>query len=162
MATLDFNANDVAPSAGFEPLPAGEYPAVVTDSEMKPTKAGNGTLLQLVFQVVDGPSKGRKLWHRINYANANATAQQIGRADLSALCRAVGVMTPHDTAELHNRPVTVKVGFEKRQDTGEIQNKVLGYVTAGGNVAGAVVAGTSKPAGAVPPPWAAKSPPVAQ
>src|SRR3990172_3284342 len=39
MANLNgFNANNVDPATDFEPIPAGKYLAVITESEMKPTK----------------------------------------------------------------------------------------------------------------------------
>ena len=48
MADLNgFNASNVEPAAGFDPIPAGKYPAVITDSEMKPNNAGTGAYLQL-------------------------------------------------------------------------------------------------------------------
>src|SRR5205823_847825 len=53
-----FNANDIEPSANFEPLPAGSYLAAITESEMMDTKAGTGQYVKLTFQVLDGPSKG--------------------------------------------------------------------------------------------------------
>jgi hypothetical protein len=53
MANLNgFNANQVEPATDFEPIPAGKYVAVVTASEMKPTKNGNGSYLELTFQVI--------------------------------------------------------------------------------------------------------------
>ena len=36
---------------------------------MKATKAGTGQYLQLGFQILDGPHKGRKLWARLNLDN---------------------------------------------------------------------------------------------
>ena len=46
MADLNgFDANQVEPTGDFEPIPAGKYLAVITDSEMKPNKAGTGSLL---------------------------------------------------------------------------------------------------------------------
>lgn len=153
MSSLDFNAADVAPSTGFELLPAGDYTAVITDSESKPTSKGTGTYLQFTFQVIEGEHANRKLWARINYTNPSAEAQKIGRAELSALCRAVGVLQPRDTAELHNRPITIKVGFEKRSDTGDMTNKIKGYAPAGGVSAPAPVAAPA----ASTPPWAKKS-----
>ena len=59
MADLSgFDANQVEPTGDFEPIPAGKYLAVITDSEMKPTKSGTGSLLQLfhgeVLLPVDG------------------------------------------------------------------------------------------------------------
>src|SRR5262245_42411620 len=92
-----FDANQVEPSSDFEPIPAGKYLAVITGSEMKPTKADTGHFLKLTFQIIDGPYKGRNLWARLNLDNPNAIAVQIAQAELSAICRAVGVLAPHDS-----------------------------------------------------------------
>lgn len=128
MANLHgFDANHVDPVTNFEPLPAGRYQAAIVDSEMKPTKAGTGNFLQLTFQVLDGPHKGRLLWARLNLDNPNSTAVQIARAELSAICRAVGVMAPRDSTELHNLPLLVSVRCKRRADTGEITNELCGY-----------------------------------
>lgn len=128
MANLHgFDANQVEPVSSFEPLPAGKYAAAISDSEMKPTKAGTGNYLQLTFEVLDGPHKGRLLWARLNLDNPNATAVQIARAELSAICRAVGVMAPKDSVELHNLPLVITVKLKRRSDTGELQNEIGGY-----------------------------------
>ena len=57
MATINFNANEVEPSVGFEAIPAGKYQAVIVDSDMKPNKAGTGEYLQLEFEVIEGEFK---------------------------------------------------------------------------------------------------------
>src|SRR5690606_37665332 len=110
-----------------EPIPPGKYVAVVTDSEMKPTKSGAGNYLQLTFQVVEGPFSNRLLWARLNLDNPNETARTIAQGELSALCRAVGVLAPNDSVELHNLPLVIHVRCKKRSDTGEIVNEVKGY-----------------------------------
>ncbi len=78
-----FNANTVEPMDSFDPIPAGEYLCVITASEEKPTKAGNGSYLQLEFEVIEGPYKGRKLWERLNLNNPNETTVKIA----GPLCR---------------------------------------------------------------------------
>lgn len=115
------------PAEGFDPLPAGKYLAVITESELKDTKKGGGQYLQLTFHIIDGPCKGRYVWARLNLKNANPTTVQIARAELSAICRAVGVMTPGDSVELHNLPLVITVRQKKRDDTGEITNEIKGY-----------------------------------
>ena len=148
MANLNnFNANDVDPSVGFEPVPAGKYLAAITDSEMKDTKSGSGKYLQLTFQVIEGEYKNRLLWARLNLQNANPTAVKIARAELSAICRAVGVMTPKDSVELHNLPLQITVKLTKRQDTGEMANEIKGYEKKG------VAAGQAQQATGNAPPW---------
>jgi hypothetical protein len=128
MANLHgFNANDVEPTADFEPIPAGRYLAVVVDSEMKPTKAGTGNYLQLSFQIIEGPYANRLLWARLNLDNPNDTARKIAQGELSAICRAVGVLAPNDSVELHNLPLVIHVKVKRRNDTGDLQNEIRGY-----------------------------------
>jgi len=128
MATIgNFNANEVDPNFAFEAIPAGKYLAVITESEMKSTKSGAGQFLQFTFQVIEGEHKGRLLWARLNLDNPNSTTVKIARAELSAICRAVGVMAPKDSIELHNIPVVITVGHKKRDDTGELTNVIKGY-----------------------------------
>jgi len=122
-----FDANEVDPSMSFEPIPAGKYLAVITASEMKTTKAETGEYLQLTFQIIEGEFKNRLLWARLNLNNPNATTVKIARAELSAICRAVGVMAPKDSVELHNLPLVITVGLKKRNDTGELANEIKGY-----------------------------------
>ena len=142
-----FDANQVEPSTDFEPIPAGKYPAVITESEMKPNKAGTGHYLQLVFEILDGAYKGRRLWARLNLDNPNALAVQIARAELSAVCRAVGVLAPNDSVDLHNLPLVVHVKCRKRDDTGEITNEIKGYAKKESTTA------NSQPAANSTPPW---------
>jgi hypothetical protein len=122
-----FNANTVEPMDSFDPIPAGEYLCVITASEEKPTKAGTGSYLQLEFDVVEGPYKGRKLWERLNLNNPNETTVKIARASLSAICRSINVMEPQDSCEMHDLPLLVKVRTEKRSDTDELSNVIKGY-----------------------------------
>jgi hypothetical protein len=122
-----FDANNVEPNSDFEPIPAGKYLAVITESEMKPTKAGTGSYLQLTFQVIDGEYRNRLLWARLNLDNPNDTARKIAQGELSAICRAVGVLSPSDSVDLHNLPLVINVRCKKRNDTGEIVNEVKGY-----------------------------------
>ncbi|MFN4261772.1 MAG: DUF669 domain-containing protein [Gemmataceae bacterium] len=75
MANLHgFDANQVEPSSDFEPIPAGKYLALITESEMKANKAGTGSYLQFTFQILEGPHKERKVWTRLNLAGAENMA----------------------------------------------------------------------------------------
>jgi hypothetical protein len=128
MANLNgFNAHEVEPTTPFDPVPAGKYLAAITGSQMMPTKSGDGSYLELELTILDGPCKGRKVWDRLCLVHTNQQTVRIARANLSALCRAVGVMQPKDSVELHNLPVLVTVKCKKRQDTGELTNEVKGY-----------------------------------
>ena len=163
MASLNnFDANQVDPSVALDPLPAGKYIAVVSESELKPTKAGGGKYLQLTFQIIEGEYKGRLVWARLNLENKSEMTVKIARGELSAICRAVGVMQPRDSVELHNVPLEINVGLKKRDDNGEFTNVIKGYARKGapgtpgsaGNTATAprpAMAASGSASGA--PPW---------
>jgi hypothetical protein len=46
------------------------------------------------------------IWSRLNLDNPKAV--EIARRDLSAICRAVGVLTPGDSSELHDLPLVLE------------------------------------------------------
>ena len=152
MANLNgFNATEVEPTTSFEPLPAGKYLAAITESEMKPTKSGSGSYLQLTFTILEGEYKNRILWARLNLNNPNATAVKIARSELSAICHAVGVMQPRDSVDLHNLPLVITVKLKKRDDTGELTNEIKGYARK--DAAGANGQQPQAPVADNTPPW---------
>lgn len=129
MASFSFNSAEVAPTGNdFEPLPAGNYPAVALSSEMKTTKAG-GEMLTYKLQVTEGQYAGRVLFARFNTVNASAKAQEIGLGQLSAFCRAAGVVEMTDTDDLLGRPVSVKVAVREAQNGYSAQNEVKGFAS---------------------------------
>jgi len=141
-----FNANDVDPNPGFEPIPAGRYLAVIVDSKTKATKNGAGEYLELAFEIVDGPFKGRKVWERLTRKHPNELTVRIANGNLSAICRAVGIMQPRDSIELHNLPLTIVVGLKKREDTGDMTNVVKAFEKRDtGSAPRAAVGGGSAP-----------------
>jgi len=154
MANLSgFNAHEVDPNTSFDPIPAGKYLAAITASEMKPTKNGNGSYLELTFSVLEGEYKGRTLWARLNLNNPNATAVKIARGELSAICRAVGVMQPRDSVELHNLPLVINVKLKKRTDNDELTNEIKGYEAKAEAGAHAASSGGQAPVTDNTPPW---------
>lgn len=128
MADLSgFDASQVEPNTGFDVIPAGEYDAIITESEYKPTKDGSGKYLQLKLQLIaTGPYQNRLLWDRLNLQNKSQQAVDIAKATLSSICRAVNVLTPRDSAELHNKPLRVKVAVTK-DNSGNDRNEVKSY-----------------------------------
>ena len=122
-----FDANTVEPRTAMEAIPAGKYLAIISASEMKPNKAGTGQFLQLVFTILEGELRNRQVWARLNLENPNELAMKIAQAELSAICRAVGIMAPNDSVELHNLPLVIRVKCKRRKDNDEISNEIGGY-----------------------------------
>lgn len=127
-----FDANEVEPQGVFEPIPADWYNVMIVGSEFKPTKNGNGQYLQLEMEVLDGEFEGRKLWDRLNLENPNTTAVEIAQRTLSAVCRAVGVMTPSDSSELHDKPLRIKVSVKPASGGYDPTNEIKGYESIDG------------------------------
>jgi len=125
MVELNFNANEHEPQS-FDVLPPGEYEVCITGSQMKPTKTG-GEMLELTLQILSGEYQNRKLWDRLNLVNSNPEAVKIANGTLSSICRAVGVLTPKDSSELHNKPLIAKIAIQKATEKYDESNKVKAY-----------------------------------
>jgi hypothetical protein len=121
-----FNAEEVEPNEGFSPLPAGDYQVIIAESKMKKTKDGQGQYLEMRLQVLNGQYQNRVLFDRLNLVNKSEVAVKIAKGTLSSICRSVNVLTPSDSSELHNKPLTASVKIRKDQD-GNPQNEIKGY-----------------------------------
>ena len=124
MASISFNAAEVTPTPNFDAIPAGTYEAVITESESKPMKSGNGMGFNLSFEIISGPCKGRKVWSWITFEHRTSPdAQRIGREQLSAICRAVGIAQLSDTTQLHNLPLMITVALDRNDQTRNVIKK---------------------------------------
>jgi len=130
MKLTGFDAERIEPQSAFKPLPTGTYTAVISASEERKTQSGNGSYLRLTLQIVDGEHKGRQLFENLNLDNPNPQAVEIAQQTLSSICHAVGVMQPDDSADLHDKPLTITVITRKRKDTGEDANAIKGFDSA--------------------------------
>jgi hypothetical protein len=156
MAQLNFNAQGVDTTSQFDAIPAGDYEAMVTDSEMKSTKDGQGQYLQMTIEIQNGPHQGRRMFDRLNLQNRNPKAVEIAQKQLAQLCHATGVMQLQDSQQLHNIPVIMKVSAKNDPERG-MQNEVKGYkARASAPVAQAFTPAAPRAAApaAAAPPWA--------
>jgi hypothetical protein len=127
LSSYNFNAEEVEPSSSYDPIPAGWYKAIISNSEMKPTRDGYGEYLSLTLQIIEGQYENRLVFARLNLKNANEKAVDIARKDLAAICRAVGVMSPRSSEELHDKPLMIKVKVRPAQGEYDASNDIGGY-----------------------------------
>lgn len=154
MASINFDATSVQPNDSFAPIPAGTYIAQITDSSIKPTKSGTGTMLNLTWTILDGQFANRKVFDRINVQNANPEAEKIGQRQLSSICHATGVMKLQDSNQLHGKPVKITVKIRQSAEWGD-SNEVKSYEAASGvSPASFASAPQSAAAASAAPPWA--------
>lgn len=147
-----FDAAKVEPQS-FEPLPEGEYVAIVEKAEEKLTKDKTGAFLNLRMKIVDGKYKGRTVFKNINLKNASAAAQAIGHGELSALCRAIGVLQPRNAFELCNRPLKIKIRHKADREGKGLVNDVFAFSPAS-SAAPVPPPPTAQAAAGGAPPWA--------
>jgi hypothetical protein len=157
MANLNgFNAEEHDSAPSFEPMPKGWYTAMITESGEKKTRAGDGTYISFTFELEGGEFKGRKVWANLNLDNPNEKAVIIAQKNLADICRAVGVLAPKDTEELHYKPMAIYV--VQKEWNGETKNEIKGFKALGGEASKTSNTPPPKP-GSPPPDGAKKSPP---
>lgn len=123
----EYDMKNVEPGGSFEPIPAGEYAAILTHCEKKKTKRdANCEGLSLKFQILSGQYQNRMLFAWLNTKNSNVDAQNIGRRELKSLMSAVGLPDAANAEELYNKPLTIKVAIGKDQN-GNPRNEIKGY-----------------------------------
>jgi hypothetical protein len=127
MARIDFDSSQVPDRPSQSLLPAGDYQAILRNSELRDTRAMDGQYWEFVFQVIDGPRKGATITDRLNWMNRNETAVQIGRWKMAQICKAVGKPAIQDTRELENLPLIISVVQRKQRDSDRVNNEVTGY-----------------------------------
>ena len=126
MAQINFDSTGIDTTNQFDAIPAGDYEAIVTASEMKATKDGTGQYLELTSEIQSGQYQGRRLWDRLNLQNKNPKAVEIAQKQLAQLCHATGVLQVQNSEQLHNRPFVMKVAVRNDPERGP-SNEIKGY-----------------------------------
>lgn len=125
---MQFDPTKVDPNQP-EPVPVGDYLMQAIESKVAPTKKGTGTMLNLTFDILEGPYKGRRVYENINVTNDSPAAQQIGQKQLSALCHAAGLLTAVTNSEqLHYKPFLATIGIQAAEGQYAAKNVVQKYI----------------------------------
>jgi hypothetical protein len=75
----------------YEPLSDDNYTVTLNRVGEKSTKAGNGTLIDVSFQVSDGEFKNRLIWDSFLISHPNPKAAGIGLQRLDRMLKSIGV-----------------------------------------------------------------------
>ena len=99
-------------------IPKADYPAAIVNSEKIETKDGTGSYLKLTWQILSGEHQNKKIFENVNLwlkenTENRKTAVGIAKSHLSRICRAVNVLNPKDSKELHNKPCVISVGVKE-------------------------------------------------
>jgi hypothetical protein len=153
MASLEgFNPAEVEPSAPIELLPAGDYPVILIETDLAKKDSG-AVQFEFCVQITEGQFQNRRVYASQNYTKKDGSPNNIGRGQVSQICRCVGVMNPTDTTELHHKRLIAKVGVEKSEGY-DPKNNVKGFKPYQQAPQAAQPATTQQAAPAGPSAWA--------
>jgi hypothetical protein len=140
-------------------LPAGEYTFEIVAAEVKPTKAGDGTILAFSLAVIDPAEFAkRRVFENLCIVHPKQQTQEIAQAQLSSLCRALGISQLKDTDELLGRVVRARIKVRPPANGYDESNAVVAYEAAHGAVPPGPKAPSPAPAGkTATPPWQKKA-----
>jgi hypothetical protein len=108
-----FDATQIAPNQGTPALPVGRHPVVITNVEIKATRAGDGGMIVFDLQITDGPSRGATGVMRNNFFSSSPQAAEIAKGQLSALGHATGVLKVQDLKAFINQPFMIDVELQR-------------------------------------------------
>jgi len=153
-----YSAAELQPSQSYDLLPAGWYTCIITEAELKPTKAGTGEYIKVRYDITGPSCQGRCVFGNFNIRNPNVKAEEIGRQQLGDLMRALGLPAVNDTDQLINGHLSIKVDIRPASGEYGAQNEVKGWQSNTGSLP-PQPSKPDAPAGApakVAPPWAKK------
>lgn len=143
----------------FQPLPAGWYSATINKAELKPTKDGTGQYIAIRYDITGPTHQGRVVFGNLNIRNKSEKAEEIGRAQLGDIMRAIGLKQVSDTDQLIGGSLQIKLDVKTDEQYGT-RNEVKAYKAAGDAMPASAVPTFAKPAEAKSagsaPPWAKK------
>lgn len=167
MAFLEhtINLEDLPESTGtgdFQPLPAGWYSATINTANLEPTKDGTGQKISVRFDITGPTHQGRVVYSNLNIKNKSEKAEEIGRAQLGSIMRAIGLTQVSNTDQLVGGSLQIKLEIKEASEQYAARNEIKAYKASGDSMPTSAVptfakpaAAESKPAGSAPP-WAKK------
>lgn len=120
MAMLPTEAFDVEieQKPDYAPIPAGDYPVVIKEAELKDTAKG-GMRVAIRYEIEAGALAGRLVFDSLNIINTGpkkATVEQIGRRQLHDLLGAIGKPGSQDTNDMLGGRLKVRIKLTNNVD----------------------------------------------
>lgn len=103
----------------FEPLAAGKYSAIIDNTTIKDTKAGNGRYIVITYKITSEPASGRLVFVNYNIENPTQAAVDIGKSQLKQVCEAIGKPKFENLYELHGSPILLTLAIKRDEKYGD-------------------------------------------
>lgn len=171
MTAFGFDVGSTKPSVAFDPLPPGWYAMrVVRAEEAVSEKPGTGgKYIKVEFEIMEHAHPefaGRKVFANFFHLHDNKPTRDIARANIAAICQAVGKRDAKTTEEILGGELRVKLKVSPPSQDGkyDARNEAKDFralsdvveaprPAAGGATQTAAPASASAPAAANKQPW---------
>jgi len=120
MAALSrpIDTSNIDTSSDYPMIEEGWHSALISTSDEEENKKGTGRNIILEFTIGQGKWSGKTIRTWLCYQHSTAKTQEIALKLLTKIMNAVGVPSPlKDTAQLHNKPLRIKVGIDGTYNT---------------------------------------------
>jgi hypothetical protein len=126
MVQISFNPSEAKSmdEIGFDPIPAGQYKAIVTEADAVVPKSGDGSMIKMKLQIVEGEHKDRLLFENLCVEHSKQKVAEIAQARLRQYCEAMNLSVLNDTEQLLNKPVLVTIKVTPPRDGFDAGNSV--------------------------------------
>lgn len=126
-SNTDFGDADVNTLDSFQPVPAGDYLAVVLNVTDQASKNDpTCRMYKIEFEIAKGDYAKRKVFSYLIYQHSKKITQDIGRAMLRLLCEATTQSTKLNIPQMINKPVTLRLVIEKGEKGDQNRVKKIG------------------------------------
>lgn len=115
------------PSKTKTPIPSGKYLAVIVKSAFYPERKKNAKYLEFEYQIIQGPYKNTILKSRHRLEGYNLRDYRAAKIELDMISRAVDVIFPSDSSQLHNRPLCITVDLMNNRNNRNESNEIIGW-----------------------------------
>lgn len=137
----EFDSSTYKDMQDVQPVPPGEYTAIITESDIKDNSDGRGKHIKMIYEIQAPESyKGRKVFDNINMTHDDMNSDpkkeemvRIGRERFATLTRAIfgDNRKVQDTSELHMRAVNLTVSIKPAQGQWGPANNIKKFAPAG-------------------------------
>lgn len=114
----------------YQLLPEGVYGGNITKTEIKQSKSGTGTYVNLEVTLLGGAGvKGRKVFDICMLSHPNSAAVNVGAKKLKSIADAIGldITEVESFSEFVGKPLGIKLGVEENSEYGD-KNRIKSFV----------------------------------
>jgi len=113
----------------YAPLAEGWYTAIISNVELKDTKAGTGKYLSVRYDITGPTSQGRVVFANITVVNPSEKAERIGREQIGKIMSILKLKEAGNSDVFVGHAIGIKLSIRRSEEWGD-RNEVREYKPA--------------------------------